>query len=224
MTDFELRERVRSASYYHLARLFEPPDAFLVTEDVFGRLSAALEPVHPEAAGHANALAEAWATEGRDQVRRDHMKLFVGPTQLLAPPYGSVYLDGQRALFGPSTSDLVQLLAAAGLQKAETLKDAPDHVRVELDAMHVVIKRTLEAVAAEEWPRAQQLILVQATLLQNHLSRWVTPFAKLVRTGAGTTYHRHVADLLEAFVRQEFTEDAPAMVDEFHALRPAAAA
>ena len=224
MTDFELRERVRSATYYHLARLLELPDAFLEAEDVFGRLVSALEPVNPEAAGHARALAEAWVSDGRDLVRRDHLKLFVGPEHLLAPPYGSVYLDGQRELMGPSTADLVRLLAAAGLQKAETLKDAPDHVRVEFDAMHVMIDRTLEAIAADDWSRAQQLIKVQATLLQNHLSRWVTPFAKLVRTGAGTAYHRHLADLLEAFVRQEYTEDAPAMVDEFHALQPAAVA
>ncbi len=47
MTDFELRERVRSATYYHLARLFEPPDAFLETEAVFERLIAALDPVNP---------------------------------------------------------------------------------------------------------------------------------------------------------------------------------
>lgn len=224
MTDFELRERVRSSAYYHLARLFEVPDAFLVEEGVFEALRVATDAVSPAAAAPAEALATAWVHEDQAAVRRDHVALFVGPGERLAPPYGSVYLDGQRALLGPSTQDVVRLFAQAGLQKSASLKDAADHVRVELDAMHVVIDRTLAAVAAGDWTAAERLVAVQAALLQNHLSRWVTPFAAAIRAGAATRYHRHVADLLEAFVRQEFLEDAPAMIDEFKSLRPSAAA
>lgn len=224
MTDFEIRERVRSATYRTLARLFELPDPTLETEGVLERGQELLAAVNPAAAEHAASLRSALATEGVEAIRRDHIALFVGPAELGAPPYGSVYLDGQRSLLGPSTQDAERLLALAGLQKAGSVKDAPDHVRIELDAMHVVIERTLEALAAEDHTRAQDLIRVQAALLQNHLSRWVTPFTKVLREAAATDYHRHLADLLEAFVRQEFTEDAPAMIDEFHALRPGTAA
>lgn len=224
MTDFEIRERVRSATYRFLARLFELPDATLESEAVLERGRELLAAVNPTAADHAAAMRTALETEGVERIRRDHLALFVGPTELGAPPYGSVYLDGRRSIMGPSTVDLERLLALAGLKKAEAVKDAPDHVRIELDAMHVVVARTVDAIAAEDHPRAQDLIRVQAALLQNHLSRWVTPFAKALREGAATDYHRHLADLLEAFVRQEFTEDAPAMIDEFHALRPGTAA
>lgn len=224
MTDFEIRERVRSATYRFLARLFEPPDATLEAEGVLERGRELLVAVNPTASDHAASLRSALETEGVEPIRRDHIALFVGPTELGAPPYGSVYLDGQRSIMGPSTIDLERLLALAGLKKAEALKDAPDHVRIELDAMHVIIERTLDAIAADDRTRAQDLIRVQAALLQNHLSRWVTPFAKALREAAATDYHRHLADLLESFVRQEFTEDAPAMIDEFHVLRPTAVA
>lgn len=219
MTDFELRERVRSSTYYHLARLFELPDTFLVEEQVFGRLATALEAVNPAAAGHAAELARAWDEEGRERVRRDHLKLFVGPEQLLAPPYGSIYLDGQREVLGPSTMDAARLYREAGLQKAEDLKDAPDHVRVELDFMHTAIERTLSAIDAGDFAWAERLVEIQVTFLQQHLSRWVVPFGKVIRTGAATAYHRHLADLLEAVVKQEYLEDAPAMLEEFRALR-----
>ncbi len=219
MTDFDLRERVRSSTYYHLARLFEPPGAFLADERVLEALHVALEAVNPTAAEHAAALRLALADEGLERVRRDHMKLFVGPEQLLAPPYGSIYLDGQRELMGPSTKAVERLYAQAGLRQADELKDAPDHVRVELDVMPLCIERTIDAVDASEWERAEALVRVQAALLQNHLSRWVTPFATLVRAGAATEYHRRVADLLEAVIKQEFLEDAAAMIDEFNALK-----
>jgi putative dimethyl sulfoxide reductase chaperone len=224
MTDFEIRERVRSATYRTLARLFEPPTPTLQSDAVLERGVELLEAVNPTAAEHAGAMHAALESEGLERIRRDHIALFVGPTELGAPPYGSVYLDGQRSLMGPSTIDLERLLALAGLKKADALRDAPDHVRVELDAMHVVVERTVDAIAAQEFDRAQDLIRVQAALLQNHFSRWVTPFAKALRESAATEYHRQLADLLEAFVRQEFTEDVSAMIDEFHALRPVTAA
>lgn len=224
MTDFDLRERVRSSTYYHLARLFEPPAAFLHDERVLEALQAALAAVNPKAAESAAGLVTALETEGLERVRREHMRLFVGPEQLLAPPYGSVYLDQQRELMGPSTMEVVRLYGQAGLQQAEGLKDAPDHIRVELDVMHLVIERTLDAVHAADWERAERLVRVQAALLQHHLSRWVTPFAKMIRTGAAGAYHRHLADLLEAVIKQEFLEDAVAMIDEFNALQGEATA
>ena len=219
MTDFDLREQVRGAGYYHLARLFELPDAFLVEEQVLDKLHAALAAVNEEAAEHAAQVARSFDDEGLERVRRDHIKLFVGPEQLLAPPYGSVYLDAQHEIMGPSTLDAARLYQAAGMLKAPSLKEPPDHVRVELDFMHRTIERTLEAVHAEAWDEAEGLIEVQIAFLQNHLSRWVTPFAKVLRTGAATGFYRHAAGALEAFVRQEYVEDAAAMLAEFRALR-----
>jgi len=221
VTDFDLRERIRSSTYYHLARLFEPPGAFLVDERVLEALQTALTAVNASAAEHAAELVTALEAEGLERVRREHMKLFVGPEQLLAPPYGSVYLDQQRELMGPSTMAVVKLYAEGGLRQADDLKDAPDHIRVELDVMHLVIERTLDAMHAAEWEHAERLVRVQAALLQHHLSRWVTPFAKMIRSGAASAYHRHLADLLEAVIKQEFLEDAASMIDEFNALKAA---
>ena len=219
MTDFDLREQVRSATYFHLARLFELPAGFLAEEQVLDKLQAALAAVNEEAAGHAAGLVQAFGDEGLERVRRDHVKLFVGPEQLLAPPYGSVYLDGQREILGPSTMDAARLYRLAGMHKAPDLKEPPDHVRVELDFMHRLIDRTLDAVRAADWTEADRLVEVQVAFLQHHLARWVTPFAKVLRTGASTAFYRHAAGALEAFVRQEYVEDAPAMLNELRELR-----
>jgi TorA maturation chaperone TorD len=223
MSDFELREQVRSSSYHALAGLLAPPDTDRVVA-ALDDLEALLAAVHPEAADHLAAVAAAWREEGVSAVRRDHMALFVGPASLGAPPYGSVYLDASGELYGDSTRDVERLYAAAGLQLAEGLKEPPDHVRIELDVMHAAIDRTLAAMRQQDWDRASRLVEVQAALLQNHVSRWVTPFTHHLRDNAATAFHRHLAAVLEAFVRQEFVEDAPAMIEEFQALRPAAAA
>lgn len=224
MTDFDLREQVRGSGYYHLARLFELPGALLIDEGVLDKLHVAVAAVNEDAAEHTAQLASAFDADGLECVRRDHMSLFVGPGQLLAPPYGSVYLEGRRELMGPSTQDAARLYHLGGMQKAADLKEPPDHVRVELDFMHRLIERTLQAVRAEAWDEAERLIGVQIVFLQNHLARWVTPFAKVARAGAATAFYRHAVDALEAFVRQEYVEDAAAMMGEFRELRAAATA
>ncbi len=220
MKDFVLRENVRHSTYYYLARLFDLPDAFLEEEQIPTKLYQVLEAVSPEAAEHAAKLAPALAEEGLDKIRRDHMKLFFGPSQLLAPPYGSVYLEPEkREIMGASTQDAQRLYAEAGLQKDEALKDAPDHIRVELDFMHVLIARTVAACEAGNWQEAEKYVNIQLMFLQNHLSRWVTPFAKVIRTGAATQFYNAAALVLESFIKQEFLEDGAAMLEEFNTLR-----
>jgi len=218
--DFVLRENVRHSTYYYLARLFDLPDSFLADEHIPEKLHQVLEAVNSEAAEHAAKLAPALAEEGVEKIRREHMKLFVGPQQLLAPPYGSVYLEpNTREIMGESTQDAERLYAEAGLQKDEELKDAPDHVRVELDFMHVLIARTVEACEAGDWQKAEKYVNIQLMFLQNHLSRWVTPFAKVIRTGAATRFYKATALVLESFIKQEFLEDGAAMLEEFNTLR-----
>lgn len=219
MKDFVLRENVRHSTYYYLARLFDLPDAFLEEEQIPSKLHQVLEAVNAEAAEHAARLAPALAEEGVEKIRRDHMKLFFGPGQLLAPPYGSVYLEPRREIMGESTQDAERLYAEAGLQKDEELKDAPDHIRVELDFMHVLIARTVAACEAENWQEAEKYVNIQLMFLQNHLSRWVTPFAKVIRTGAATQFYNTTASVLESFIKQEFLEDGAAMLEEFTTLR-----
>jgi len=217
--DFVLRENVRHSTYYYLARLFDLPDAFLEDEQIPAKLYQVLEAVNTEAAEHAARLAPALAEEGAEKIRRDHMKLFFGPGQLLAPPYGSVYLEHKHEIMGESTQDAERLYAEAGLQKDEKLKDAPDHIRVELDFMHVLIARTVEACEAQKWQEAEKYVNIQLMFLQNHLSRWVTPFAKVIRTGAATQFYNATALVLESFIKQEFLEDGAAMLEEFNTLR-----
>ena len=55
-------------------------------------------------------------------------RLFVGPYEMLAAPYGSVYLEDGRRMMGDSTLDVKNRYREAGLNTAKTFKDAPDHI------------------------------------------------------------------------------------------------
>lgn len=101
-------------------------------------------------------------------------RLFVGPRALLAPPYASIYLDGDNTrLMNESTMKIRQLYELVGLVSPWLNKIPDDHVALELDALWQI-------EAAMESVDSSQLKDVHAYLL-THLQAWVPLFHERVR-------------------------------------------
>ena len=60
-------------------------------------------------------------------LHRTYMDLFVGPAPLEAPPWGSVYLDVERSLYGPTTSRLRIFLTEEGIVTKVPSSGPEDH-------------------------------------------------------------------------------------------------
>ncbi len=83
------------------------------------QLSRHLETLCPPAAEAVDRMeAAGQAGEGFEELTIDHARLFVGPFALLAPPYGSVYLEGERRLMGDSTLAAGECYNEVGLELA----------------------------------------------------------------------------------------------------------
>jgi len=117
----------------------------------------------------------------------DYARLFLGPFKLLAPPYGSVYLEDGRGM-GNST------LAARDVYKQEgldlVLKDAPDHISVELEFMCYLACNEAEAREDSDLKEAARLHTRQASFLRAHLGRWIQEFARNIERNAQTEFYR----------------------------------
>jgi len=135
-------------------------------------------------------------TEDMTGLLVDYAKLFVGPFDLLAPPYGSVYLDEGRRVMGDSTMDVCAQYQRAGLEVAAGFKEAPDHITVELEFMYYLIHKHLhtdDALYRE----------LQATFLCEHLGSWVEPFTKAMEENASRGFYRNLAHLTRLFIKAE---------------------
>ncbi len=75
---------------------------------------------------------------------------------MLAPPYGSVYLERERTVMGESTLDVVRRYRQEGLDISADFHDAPDHITAELEFVHFLIFKALEA-ASDSTARARPL-------------------------------------------------------------------
>ena len=127
----------------------------------------------------------------------DFAELFVGPYKLLAPPYGSVYLESSGVM-GESTIDTRNWYESEGLDII--IKDAPDHIAVELEFMYYLVGKQIEETEGANLQLLQSSLHKQTSFLQSHLGRWITQFAENVKKNANTEFYRNLAQLTEQFV------------------------
>jgi TorA maturation chaperone TorD len=153
--------------------------------------------------------------EGFDELTIDHARLFVGPFALLAPPYGSIYLEGERRLMGDSTLAAGACYHEAGLEVAADFNGTPDHVAVELEFMHFLAVKELDALYAGQLDRAQNFQQKQRAFLERHLAAWVPDFSRSVEEQAQTEFYRSLAAATRIFVENDFNQcrnSAPALM------------
>lgn len=63
----------------------------------------------------------------QNQLSEQYQQLFIGPNVLLAPPWGSVYLDKESVLFGSSLTELRQFLFVQQITPQGRANEPEDH-------------------------------------------------------------------------------------------------
>ncbi len=195
-------EIARAATYKLLAECYYPPaDA---TREHVDQLSRSLKMLSLSAAAAADRMAAVLQDgEGFAELTIDHARLFVGPFALLAPPYGSVYLEGERRLMGDSTLAAGECYNEAGLEVSADFNGTPDHIAVELEFMHFLVVKELDARAGGNLDRAQNFWQKQRAFLERHLAAWVPDFSRSVEEQAQTGFYQSLAMATRIFIGSE---------------------
>ncbi len=181
-----------------------------ITEYVAGLIEA-LQHVDPELAEMMVGLDEDVDLE---QLKIEFSRLFVGPFKLLAPPYGSVYLESGHQVMGDSTMDAKKRYKEAGLGISNDLKEAPDHIAIELEFMYYLIFREIEAFADLDETAVSTLWNAQKSFLNDHIGAWVTPFNKAVEEHAKLDFYRILGGVTRLFVLRDREKIAQAFFPE----------
>ena len=133
----------------------------------------------------------------------DFTQLFIGPFKLLAPPYGSFYLDDSK-IMGESTVDVRNWYEKEGLDVV--IKDAPDHIAMELEFMYYLIAKQTQATNEANIQEIQLYQQKQRTFLESHLARWLTRFVENVQENSQTKFYKKLAGLTDILVRKDLME------------------
>ncbi len=186
-----------------LAACYYEPVADFTEEGLFDSMQAAATRLHPDLAGHARRLGAAFAAQDLQTLLVDYSRLFLGPVQPLARPYGSVWQTGETTLMQDTTLAVIEVYEQGGFEIDEEFRELPDHVAVELEFLYLLIfkqNQARRAGAAEEMAR---LAALQQRFLAQHLGAWIGPFTAALQAGAETPFYRELGAFTERFVGME---------------------
>ena len=201
--DFLELEYLRLDAYRLLADSYHQPEQRLL--DNLGQLTTCLERFSSDAGQYINRMiADVAGMKDLQTLEVDYARLFVGPFNLLAPPYGSVYLEGERQVMGASTADVEKRYRAVGLDVDTGFKDAPDHIAAELEFMHFLIFKAMEAAGKGDADHLAASLTNQQAFLEIHLGAWVHEFAGKIVENAATSFYRNLARATEAFIKADY--------------------
>ena len=192
-----------------LAACYYQPGPEFAEERLFDSLSAAATAVDDALADLARRLGDAYAAADLQDLLIDYTRLFIGPVDTLAQPYGSVWQDARQPLMQDSTQAVLDLYAEGGFEIAEDFRDLPDHIAAELEFLYLTFFRQAEALRNGDAAARGCHARLQQRLLTEHLGRWVPPFAAAVRAGAQTDFYRTLAALTAGFIEQQCARTTP---------------
>ena len=192
-----------------LARaLYAAPDRFwldgLIAQCIFAELP--YKTAQPEAPASLSVL-QSWCASGPltdaawEALQDDYTRLFIGPGKLLAPPWQSVYLDGDRLVFQVHTVQVNSYYERFGLELGSEYREPADHVGLQFEFLAHLAEISLQALRDRDNVKFSELCTAQRGFLRNHMIRWVPHWSRDVDTYARTDFYRGVALLASGILR-----------------------
>ena len=175
-------------------------------------LEAHLERVCRGAAPHV-ARMSAHLENGGDlgALQVEFSRLFVGPFGTPAPPYGSVYLDGDKSFMGESALDVRQRYQEEGLGLSTRFHETPDHITAELEFVYFLTVKALEAAAQGDPDASGRYLEKRKRFLADHLDAWTPEFERLTTTNARVDFFTDLVRATRALIRTDLAalSDSP---------------
>jgi DMSO reductase family type II enzyme chaperone len=203
-------ELMKGECYRFLAACFyQPKKEILVAEQLLPTLVSNLLQVCPAAAPFAQSMQESLASYTEEELTVEYARLFVGPFGVKAPPYGSIYLDNDHTVMGPSTIETIAFYEQEGLARDKDFHELPDHIAVELEFMYFLIYRQAEALQKGDMTRAEAYRIKQEQFRTRFLGNWVPPFCTHIHEETDNEFYSSLADCLSALVTGAYVQEVP---------------
>jgi putative dimethyl sulfoxide reductase chaperone len=135
------------------------------------------------------------------KMAREYTRLFItGIPSVVAPPYGSVYMD-HTGLHGKSTTEVARFYQKAGFGLQQNVLEPQDHIGHELEFLGVLTAQ--EAEVREQGQDVSGLLALQEEFLGRFVLPWASHFCDLVSKSAKIALYAHLADVTKKLLSLE---------------------
>jgi TorA maturation chaperone TorD len=203
MTENDSITATREDVYRLLAACYYSPTPALLEEGCCDSLSLLLQGIAPESSPFAENAAVAAGNSTLEALAVEHARLFIGPFQLVAPPYGSIYLDDAKTVMGASTAKVAAFYQACGLHLADDFHELPDHIAVELEFMSYLAFKQRQAEVSGDKGEGRRVVSLQREFLDRFLMPWLEPFTSAVILDGEAPFYQAIARCTTAFIHAD---------------------
>ena len=170
----------------------------LIDEDVFAEAPFSAEREDVKA---GLEVLQKWVEAGLSDatlklMQVDYTSLFIGSADIIAPPWGSVYLSDSRLMFQEKTLEVRNWYRRFGLQSEKLYSEPDDHIGLELAFLAHLAKLGVQAIDEEDQEQFAALLDAQRNFMSEHILRWAPRFCEKVIAGAKTDLYRGMALLI----------------------------
>lgn len=131
---------------------------------------------------------------------REYTRLFINAfPHVVAPPYGSVYMEKSGRLFGQTTSEILQFYHQNGFTLKEDLKDLPDHIAHELEFLAILTSKEAEASGSDR-VRFEE---IQIEFFSRFILPWIYSFCQRIMSESRSPFYGSLAQLTREFINLE---------------------
>lgn len=146
---------------------------------------------HPELGAEGAALPY-------QDFQAEYIRLFdVGVGKPPCPLYGGVYLGGRKKVM----EETLRFYEYFGLQRSQPSSELPDHITVELEFMHFLTFKEVDALHSRR--DRNSYLLAQRDFLERHLARWVPQARKSLERHEPLPFFAGLLALAETFLTQD---------------------
>jgi TorA maturation chaperone TorD len=136
----------------------------------------------------------------KDLIIDDYQRLFVGPNEILAPLWESVYKTKDKLLFGDIELEVRRFYGSAGLNIKGN--ETADYLPLELSFM----SRLCDVNEEGDLENINENLTKQHDFLKEHLLSWIPLWAEDVNQNAETQFWRGFAQLTKGWLENDLDE------------------
>ena len=136
-----------------------------------------------------------------DKFNSEYTYLFIGPNALPAPPWESVYLSKEKALFQESTLRVRQAYLKYKFLPANYPREADDHLALELDFMAHLSQIAQEHFENGQIEEMKEILADQKAFLNDHILLWIDDFAKDIQKSKTHYLYPAMAELTRHYLK-----------------------
>ena len=108
-----------------------------------------------------------------NRLRWDYTRMFIGPGNVPAPPWESIYTDPERLHFSKETLAVRAAYRKYNLLPRHLGHEPDDHIGLELDFMYTLCEMAKKKTEGADPKGLREILEDQKTFLDDHLLTWV---------------------------------------------------